>query len=141
MLGNLPGHIPGHMRGHMHGHTRKHAHIMIIGILGLFIVFSLLVMLLWNAIMPDLTGCGSLNYIQAAGLLALCRILFGGLGAGFKAKGMRDHFRDMSPEQRETLFRNIHGPNCKKPCHQTEKQPESTKDSPPSGSHPDGRAE
>ncbi len=40
------------------------------------------VMLLWNAIIPGLTGWGTLGYLQAAGLFLLTRILFGGHGPG-----------------------------------------------------------
>lgn len=38
------------------------------------------VMALWNCLMPDLFhGVAQISYWQALGLLALCRILFGGL--------------------------------------------------------------
>jgi hypothetical protein len=84
---------------------------MVLGMLALFVVFSLLVMLLWNAVMPDLLEVGSLNWLQAAGLLLLCRILFGGLGHGIWGsvafKGMRDHVLAMSPEQREAFVRRM----------------------------------
>ncbi len=43
---------------------------------------SAIVMLLWNAIIPAVIGWGSLNFWQAAGLLILCRILFGHFGHG-----------------------------------------------------------
>ncbi len=36
------------------------------------------VMLLWNAIIPGLTGWALINFPHALGLLLLCRILFGG---------------------------------------------------------------
>lgn len=52
-----------------------------------FIVAALtlgaVVMLLWNAIMPGLTGWAVLTFPKALGLLVLCRILFG----GFKGRG------------------------------------------------------
>ena len=39
-----------------------------------------IVMLLWNAIIPDLfAGAHSIDYLRALGLLVLSRILFGGL--------------------------------------------------------------
>ena len=38
------------------------------------------VMLLWNAILPDVAGLKTLNFWQAAGLLILAKILFGGFG-------------------------------------------------------------
>lgn len=45
-------------------------------------VFGLAVMLLWNWLMPDLFGLQAISFWQAAGLLVLCKILFGGLGGG-----------------------------------------------------------
>lgn len=42
------------------------------------LVLSAVVMLLWNAIIPSLTGWALITYPKAAGLLVLCRILFGG---------------------------------------------------------------
>ncbi len=41
---------------------------------------SVIVMLLWNALIPSLIGWGAVNFWQAAGLLILCRLLFGGFG-------------------------------------------------------------
>ncbi|WP_185153917.1 hypothetical protein [Dysgonomonas sp. ZJ279] len=37
-------------------------------------------MLLWNALIPQIIGWTTINYWQAAGLLILCRLLFGGFG-------------------------------------------------------------
>jgi hypothetical protein len=45
-----------------------------------FLLMALLVMILWNALLPDMIHAGSISYIQAMGLLVLCRILFGGFG-------------------------------------------------------------
>jgi hypothetical protein len=76
--------------------------------LALFLLFSGLVMLLWNAVIPAIFGAGSISYLQAAGLLALCRILFGGISlGGFRDRLMRDHFRNMSPEQRDKFARRM----------------------------------
>lgn len=41
---------------------------------------SAVVMLLWNAILPDTVGVKPLNFWKAAGLLILAKILFGGFG-------------------------------------------------------------
>ncbi len=67
------------------------------------------VMRLWNWLLPPLFGWRSLGFWQALGLLALCRILFGGLGGhgprqhrGWK---FRDRCRHMSPEEREKFRR------------------------------------
>lgn len=40
------------------------------------------VLLLWNWLMPELFNLRPLTFWQALGLLALCRILFGGFGRG-----------------------------------------------------------
>ena len=45
-------------------------------------VFGAAVMLLWNALLPQLFGLPPINYLQAAGLLLLARLLFGGFGHG-----------------------------------------------------------
>ncbi len=46
------------------------------------------VMFLWNAILPMvIISIGKLTYMQAVGLLVLCRILFG----GFKGRGHCGH--------------------------------------------------
>ena len=44
------------------------------------------VQLLWNWLMPAVFGWRELTFWQALGLLALCRILFGGLGSGPRGK-------------------------------------------------------
>lgn len=44
------------------------------------LLMGLAVMLLWNAILPIVTGVGELSFIQALGLLVLCRLLFRGFG-------------------------------------------------------------
>jgi hypothetical protein len=40
------------------------------------------VMLLWNWLLPALFGWPEITLLQGFGLLALCRILFGGFGGG-----------------------------------------------------------
>jgi hypothetical protein len=60
------------------------------------------VMLLWNALLPQLFGWPQITLWQALGLLVLCRILFGGFGSG----GGR-HPKDMTPEERERFRRRM----------------------------------
>lgn len=72
--------------------------------------FSLLVMLLWNALIPSIFGLPTINFLQAAGLLILSRLLFGGFPGGrrhghrkkhrWKAR-MAERWHSMSPEERE----------------------------------------
>jgi hypothetical protein len=48
-----------------------------------FIAFGgVVVLLLWNWLMPDIFNLRRLTFWEALGLLALCRILFGGFGKG-----------------------------------------------------------
>jgi len=58
------------------------------------------VMHLWNWLLPMLFGWKALTFWQAVGLLALCRILFGGWGGHRGGGGGGPRWR-MTPEQRE----------------------------------------
>ena len=76
-------------------------------------VFGAVVMLLWNAIIPGLTGWALITYPKALGLLLLCRILFGGFkgrhggGAPWMRGGMHGEWREkwahMNEEQRAEM--------------------------------------
>jgi hypothetical protein len=71
-------------------------------LLGLFVW---LVMLLWNALVPALFTGPVVTFWQTAGLLVLCRVLFGGFGwhrGGHFRMGMwRYRYSHMTPEERE----------------------------------------
>ncbi len=64
------------------------------------------VMWLWNAILPDLTGVRAIKLWEAVGLLVLSRILFGGLNMGRyrrfgkKRAAWRQKWMNMSDEER-----------------------------------------
>ncbi len=72
---------------------------------------ALVVMFLWNTILPDVTGWKALTFRQALGLLVLSRILFGGRHGGRRWRehrerpptSWRDKWRSMSDEEREKL--------------------------------------
>ena len=67
---------------------------------------SWVVMLLWNALVPGLFGGPPLRYLQAAGLLVLSRILFGGLRGHhgrWRHHGWRGRWESLTPEERERL--------------------------------------
>ncbi len=71
--------------------------------------FSALVMLLWNALVPALFGGPALRYLQAAGLLLLSRVLFGGLRGGrchrpWGHRRWREHWESLTPEERARLM-------------------------------------
>lgn len=75
------------------------------------------VMTLWNAVLPAVTGLHSITFPQALGLLVLSRILFGGLRSWGRRGGhwrsrMHARWRQMTPEEREEfreLMRSRHG--------------------------------
>jgi hypothetical protein len=65
-----------------------------------------IVLYLWNWLLPPLFGWRALTFWQALGMLALCRILFGGFGfhGGGRSRirqRMQDRCGNMSPEERE----------------------------------------
>ena len=84
--------------------------------LAMIAAFSVIAMLLWNALMPEIFGLAALSYWQAAGLLVLARILFGGLGLGhWGARGghgfhhgnaLREKWLNMSDEERKEFLRS-----------------------------------
>jgi hypothetical protein len=81
-------------------------------------IFGAVVMLLWNALMPQIFALPVLNYLQAAGLLILGRLLFGGIGGrghgGRRGKGdghlfnhgnkLREKWMNMSEEERKEFM-------------------------------------
>ena len=100
------------------------ARLMVIAplaILGMVLFIAIgggVVMLLWNWLAPALFGIREVTFWQAVGLLALCRILFGGFGmsgGGHRnSRGrmgrrirervderMRERWEEMTPEERE----------------------------------------
>jgi hypothetical protein len=63
---------------------------------------------LWNWLLPPLFGWRSLTFWQAFGMLALCRILFGGFGFhGANRYGYARRVKNMSPEERERFRQRI----------------------------------
>jgi len=104
---------------------RNWAFIVPAAIAGMIIVTLLggtIVELLWNWLMPQLFGWRSITFWQAWGLLALTRILFGGMhvrgGRGDHrpinhrlvdrmAERVAERFDAMSPEERERFRRKL----------------------------------
>jgi len=87
-----------------------------VGIALVIFIGGEVVMHLWNWLLPTLFGWKQITFWQAFGLLALCRILFGGVGA--RGGGMhRSRFRRrmaerwdrMTPEERENFCQGFHG--------------------------------
>jgi len=84
------------------------------------------VMLLWNWLAPALFGLREITLWQAIGLLALCRILFGGFGLGGGGhrnsrrrvggrirervrERMAERWEQMTPEEREKFRQGTRG--------------------------------
>ena len=96
-----------------------------VAVIALIAVFSWVVMLLWNYLVPELFHGPVLGYWQAFGLLALCRILFGGGGRGLGSSHARGRLRErfaerlgertaerwdrMTPEERERFRQGMRG--------------------------------
>lgn len=80
--------------------------MVLCGVAAVFL-FSAIVMLLWNAVLPDVLPVKTVNYWQAMGILVLSKILFSGFGGpgGRKKFGssgeLRDKYRNMSEEERQ----------------------------------------
>ena len=90
------------------------APLAILGIVVFTAIGGGVVMLLWNWLAPALFGLRLITFWQALGLLALCRILFGGFGLGGGGHSnsrrrmdrrirerMDERWEEMTPEQRE----------------------------------------
>jgi hypothetical protein len=83
-------------------------------VLALIAVLSFVVMSLWNALIPGLFHGPLLTFWQAAGLLVLSKILFGGFrGRGghgwhgrhgrWRGEMWRQKWESMTPEERDRL--------------------------------------
>ena len=86
---------------------------------GVAAALGLVVMTLWNGLLPGLFGFKTLHFWQALGLLVLTRILFGGFhrghGHGFHRRHhMIQRWESMTPEEREKFRSGFrHGfPRC-----------------------------
>lgn len=93
-------------------------------ILGIVIFTTIggeVVMLLWNWLAPALFGFRQVTFWQALGLLALCRILFGGFGMGGGghrnsrrrmegriSERMAERWEQMTPEEREKFRQGLY---------------------------------
>jgi hypothetical protein len=82
------------------------APLAMLGILLFIAIGGEIVLQLWNWLLPSLFGWRQITFWQAVGILALCRILFGGLGRhGFGRSNFRrrmaERWEHMTPEDRE----------------------------------------
>lgn len=65
----------------------------VLGFLVITTGFSVIVMLLWNWLMPAIFGLGLINFWQSLGLLVLSRLLFGGFGKFHRRHKFGHHHR------------------------------------------------
>lgn len=86
---------------------KKKKPIFILLILALVFVLPVVVMLLWNATLPDAIGVNVINYWQALGIFILSKILFGGFKPGGRHNGggpgrnkFKEKFMNMDAEQK-----------------------------------------
>jgi hypothetical protein len=69
---------------------------------------------LWNWLLPPLFGWRQVTFWQALGILALCRILFGGFGGhgshrSRSGRRMAERWEHMTPEERERFREGMRG--------------------------------
>jgi hypothetical protein len=87
----------------------------IVGILLFLAIGGFVVRELWNWLLPSLFGWPRVTFWQALGLLALSRILFGGLGRHRGGGGprwrrrMAERWERMTPEERERFRQGLRG--------------------------------
>jgi hypothetical protein len=98
------------------------APLAILGMLLFIAIGGEVVRLLWNWLLPPLFDWRPITFWQALGLLALCRILFGGFGGhgGYRstfrrrmtermAERMAERCEHMTPEERERFRQGMRG--------------------------------
>lgn len=83
-----------------------------------FTIFGLVVMGLWNWLMPALFGWTEIGFLQAVALLILSKILFGGFrgpwgGGSHWRHRMKERWGRMTPEEREKFRSGFRG-HCRK---------------------------
>jgi hypothetical protein len=100
-------------------------------------VFSAAAMLLWNVLMTEIFALPVINYWQAAGMVILARILFGGgtgrfglhKGRFHHGNPMREKWMNMSEEERREFMRS-HPRDCHHPPFFGETENAKRKDAP-----------
>ena len=92
------------------------APLAIVGMTIFIAIGGEVVRLLWNWLLPTLFGWRQITFWQALGLLALCRILFGGFRLGGHGsprsrlrQRMAERWEKMTPEEREKYRQSWRG--------------------------------
>lgn len=85
---------------------RKLLFLLLVALPGFLLFLALggvVVRQLWNWLLPPLFGFQSITFWQGLGLLALCRILFGGLGLRDDGSHYRRRWQALTPEEKERI--------------------------------------
>jgi hypothetical protein len=96
---------------------RKLFFIAPLAILGMVLFIAIggeIVLRLWNWLLPPLFGWRQITFWQAIGILALCRILFGGFGWHGSTRSnvrrrMAERWERMTHEERERVRQGMWG--------------------------------
>ena len=91
--------------------------LAIVGFTAFIALGGFVVQQLWNWLLPPLFGWSQVTFWQALGLLALCRILFGGFRVGGPSGShirnrMADRWARMTREEREHFKAGIRARWC-----------------------------
>jgi Ca2+/H+ antiporter, TMEM165/GDT1 family len=91
-----------------HPRCRKFGFFVPFIVLAVLALASFAVFGLWNAILPTVLGVKTITYWQAAGILLLAKILFGGFpgrrgGPPWRRHEAMQRWDAMTPEQRERM--------------------------------------
>jgi hypothetical protein len=101
----------------MVGHIIKRLLWIIIAICIMIVIAGVLgvvVLQLWNWLLPPLFGWHTITYWQAVGILILARLLFGTFGgrpwmrSNFRRR-MHERWESMTPEEREKFRQGMRG--------------------------------
>lgn len=101
------------MKGTRKNWTQRVVRLITAGLTALVVfvaVGGVVVLQLWNWLLPPLFGWPHIDFWQALGLLALSRILVGGFGGPSRRSrrwsGADDSWERLTPEEREALRLN-----------------------------------
>jgi hypothetical protein len=90
------------------------APLAILGVLLFVAIGGVVVRELWNWLLPALFAWPQITFWQAVGLLALCRILFGGMGrhgsyGSHSRRRIIERWEAMTPEERDRFRQGMRG--------------------------------
>lgn len=99
---------------------QKHLVFIPIFLIVIVVVMGAVVMLLWNWLMPEIFGLPKLSFVQALGLLVLCKVLLGSFGLNSHHHGhhhhhghckchdgqnkLRERWEQLTPEERQHII-------------------------------------